>query len=169
MPRLGQITLFLSCCNERNARKLGETVNGQKDVYLFLTKPSTKEDLDIGNIAPVYSLRMKTFITFNCMKCSSFFYYCFPPPTPTHTFSSLSFGNFHYVDIGTYISIPKALKFFFQTFHFFLQYTLLARYSNSREVFCFFLSFYFQFLIIPIVILFIATYFFFNWLYVVNS
>ena len=138
MPSLGQITLFLSYCNERNARKLGETENGQKDVYWFLTKPSTKEDLDIGNIAPVYSLRMKTFIIFSCMKCSSFFYYCCPPPTPhTHTFSSLSFGNFHYVDIGTYISIPMALKFFFQTFHFFLQWTLLARYSNSREVFCF--------------------------------
>lgn len=89
MPRLGQITLFLSCCNERSARKLGETVNGQKDVYLLLTKPSRKEDLDIGNIAPVYSLRMKTFINFNCMKCSSFFYYCFPPPTP-HTLFLLS-------------------------------------------------------------------------------
>lgn len=86
MPRLGQITLFLSCCNERSARKLGETVNGQKDVYLLLTKPSTKEDLHIGNIAPVYSLRMKTFIIFNCMKCSSFFYYCFPPPTPPTLF-----------------------------------------------------------------------------------
>ena len=60
------------------------------------------------------------------------------------------------------------VNFFCQTFHFFLQYALLARYSNSKKKnlrFCFF-----QFLIIPIVILFIAAYFFFfNWLYVTNS
>lgn len=168
MPHLGQITLFLSCCNERNARKLGETEDGQRDFYLFLMKPSTKTWIlgtlllsnPRGRKPSLPSAARDALLSFNIASLL---------PSPT---SCLSFGNFHYMDTGTYIFIPMTLKFFCQTFHFFLQCILLARYSNSREVFLFcfvFSNSHVQSLVIPVAIPSTAAYFFFNWLYVMTS
>ena len=74
------------------------------------------------------------------------------------------------MDIGIYISIPMTVNFFCQTFHFFLQYALLARYSNSKkqknkktQVLFFSISDYSN------CYSFHSSLFFFNWLYVTNS